>query len=117
MAYGEGLVDAVRSAAPEGVTAVLDLVGGEALDVSPQLLAGGGRLASVIDPVKVRELGGGYWFVRPDADELATLGRFVDEERLTVHVGRVLPLEEAAEAHRLLEAGHMRGKLALDIGS
>lgn len=115
VAYGEGLVDAVRSAAPGGVTAVLDLVGGEALDVSPQVLADGGRVASVTDPVKVRELGGSYWFVRPDADDLATLARLVDEGRLTVHVERTFPLEAAADAHRLLETGHMRGKVALEI--
>ncbi len=113
--YGEGLVEAVRSVAPEGVTAVLDLVGGDALDASPQLLADGGRLASVIDPGKVRQLGGGYWFVRPDAADLATLSRLVDEGRLTVHIEHTFPLEDAADAQRLLETGHMRGKLALEI--
>jgi NADPH:quinone reductase-like Zn-dependent oxidoreductase len=70
----------------------------------------------VTDPVKVRELGGRYWFVRPDADDLATLSRLVDEGRMTVHVERTLPLEAAADAHRLLESGHMRGKVALEIG-
>ncbi|MFN2505692.1 MAG: zinc-binding dehydrogenase, partial [Acidimicrobiales bacterium] len=34
---------------------------------------------------------------------------------LTVHVQRTFPLEEAAEAHRLIEAGHMRGKIVLEI--
>jgi NADPH:quinone reductase-like Zn-dependent oxidoreductase len=113
--YGEGLVERVRDLVPERFTAVLDLVGGEALDVSPQLLADGGRLASVIDPAKVRELGGGYWFVRPDAADLAQLCTFVEEGRLTVHVERTLPLEAAPEAHRVLEAGHGRGKMVLRI--
>ena len=115
LSYGDGLVERLRSVAPDGVTAVLDLVGGDALEVSPQLLADGGRLASVIDPARVQELGGAYWFVRPDANDLATLFRLVDESRLRIHVERTFPFEEAAEAHRLLEAGHMRGKLALDI--
>lgn len=114
--YGDGLADRVRSLAPEGVTAVLDLVGGEALEVSPRLLAGGGRLASVLDPARVHELGGYYWFVRPDPDDLAALVRLVDEGRLAVHVERTFPLDLAADAHRLLEGGHMRGKLALEIG-
>lgn len=115
IAYGEGLVERVRSVVPDGVGAVLDLVGGEALEVSPQLLREGGRLASVTDPARVRELGGTYWFVRPDREDLATLSRLVDEGRLTVHVERTFPLEEAADAHRLIEGGHMRGKLALEI--
>lgn len=115
IAYGEGLVERVRSVAPDGVGAVLDLVGGDALEVSPQLLREGGRLASVTDPSRVRELGGKYWFVRPDREDLATLSRLVDEGRLTVHVERTFPLEEAGDAHRLIEAGHMRGKLALEI--
>lgn len=116
VAYGDGLEERVRSAAPGGVTAVLDLVGGEALDVSPQLLGEGGRLASVVDADRVRELGGSYWFVRPDADELAALARLVDEGRLTVHVEQTFPLERAADAHRIVEARHTRGKLALEIG-
>ena len=115
VAYGEGLVERVRSVAPEGVTAVLDLVGGEALDASPQLLREGGRLASVVDPGRVQKLGGRYWFVRPDAGDLAVLCGLVDEGRLAVHVERTFPLEQAADAHRLLEGGHMRGKAALEI--
>lgn len=77
VAYGDGLVERVRSMAPQGVTAVLDLVGGDALESSSQLLADGGRLASVTDAARVRELGGRYWFVRPDSVELTTLSRLV----------------------------------------
>ena len=69
----------------------------------------------MIDPVRVRELGGAYWFVRPDPDGLATLSRLVDAGRLAVHVERTYSLEQAADAHRLIEGGHMRGKLALEI--
>jgi NADPH2:quinone reductase len=39
-----------------------------------------------------------------------------DADRLRVHVDRVLPLSEAAEAHRLIEAGDLSGKLVLAIG-
>ncbi|SEO75832.1 zinc-dependent alcohol dehydrogenase family protein [Nitrosovibrio sp. Nv6] len=34
---------------------------------------------------------------------------------LKVHVGLALPLEKAAEAHRLIEAGHTTGKIVLQI--
>ncbi len=115
VAYGSELMEGVHKLAPEGVTAVLDLVGGDALEASPGLLADGGRLASVIDAKRVSELGGQYWFVRPDADDLARLCQLVEEGEVTVHVERTFPLEQAADAHRLLEGGHMRGKLALQI--
>jgi NADPH:quinone reductase-like Zn-dependent oxidoreductase len=111
--YGDGLADRVRALAPEGVTAVLDLVGGEALDVSPSLLAPGGRLTSVREPDKVAELGGRYVFVRPDAGQLAELSRLVDAGRLTIHLHETFPMEQAAEAQRLVESGHVHGKVAL----
>lgn len=103
-------MERIRSSAPDGVTAVLDLVGGDALEASPRLLAPGGRLASVIGPGRVQELGGAYWFVRPAADDLITLAR------LAAPVGRTFPPDEAADAHRLIECGHLHGKLTLAIG-
>jgi NADPH:quinone reductase-like Zn-dependent oxidoreductase len=113
--YGDGLVERVRALVPDGAHAVLDLVGGPALDASRGLLAPGGRLASITDAARVRELGGRYWFVRPDRDDLTTLSRLVDEGHLAVHLQGTFPLEDAADAHRLIEGGHVRGKLALQI--
>ena len=42
--------------------------------------------------------------------------RWIDEGRLKIHVGAVLPLEEAAKAHAMIEEGHMSGKVVLKIG-
>jgi len=39
----------------------------------------------------------------------------VEDGSLSVHLQEVLPLEQAARAHELLEAGHVRGKLALTV--
>ncbi|MDP8988024.1 MAG: NADP-dependent oxidoreductase [Actinomycetota bacterium] len=114
--YGPGLVEAVRGLAPAGVTAIVDLIGGETLGLTPRLLAPGGRVVSVRDPQQVGELGGRYLFVRPHALELGELLRLVDVGRLVVHVQQSFPLEEAAEAHRVIEAGHVHGKLVLDVG-
>ena len=105
----------VRDLMPEGVDAVLDLIGGSALADSPAALGEDGRLASVIDPAKVKELGGRYVFVRPDGGELARLAVLVDEGAVRINVADVLPLDQAAEAHRRLEEGHTKGKLVLAI--
>jgi NADPH:quinone reductase-like Zn-dependent oxidoreductase len=113
--YGEGLTDRVRKLSPGGVTVALDLVGGEALEVTPGLLAPKGRWASIIDP-SVRDQGGRYVFVRPDPTDLAALASLVDGGRLKVDVARTFPLEEAADAQRMSASGHIRGKIALEIG-
>jgi NADPH:quinone reductase-like Zn-dependent oxidoreductase len=114
VAYGDGLLDRVRRLAPGGVSAALDLVGGEALDVTPELLTASGRWASIIDP-SVTDRGGRYVFVRPDPYDLSTLANLADDGRLTVPVAKTFPLAEAAEAHRLSEEGHTRGKIVLEI--
>jgi len=46
---------------------------------------------------------------------LEQCGQFFDERKLSVFVSDVLPLEQAAEAHRRIEAGGMAGKLVLEI--
>ncbi len=113
--YGDGLADRVRKLAPGGVTVALDLIGGDALEVTPGLLAPKGRWASVVDP-SVRDKGGRYVFVRPDPTDLAALAGLVDSGRLKVNVARTFPLEEAADAHRMSASGRTRGKIALEIG-
>ena len=96
------------------MTAALDLVGGDALTVTPDLLAPQGRWASVVD-ASVRERGGRYVFVRPDPHDLSALAGLADDGRLTVAVAKTFPLAEAAEAQRLNAEGHTRGKIVLEI--
>ncbi|MGN9775430.1 NADP-dependent oxidoreductase [Micromonospora sp. H33] len=115
VAYGEGLLDRVRELAPDGVDVALDLFGGDALDVSAELLARPARLVSTADPEHVTRLGGSYVFVKPSTADLSVLAGLVDAGRLTVHVARTFPLDQAADAHRLMETGHVRGKVVLEV--
>ena len=112
--YGEGLEDRVRGLAPDGVDAVLDLVGGEALTASPGLLraASAGRLVSVVDADTVRSLGGTYVFVRPDAEQLAELTRLADAGELVPEVQSTHPLDDVRVAVSQARAG-VRGKVVL----
>ncbi|WP_371481449.1 NADP-dependent oxidoreductase [Kitasatospora sp. NBC_00315] len=112
--YGEGLADRVRALAPGGVDAVLDLIGGDALQISPGLLAEGGRLASIADGA-VLALGGQYVFVRPDGGDLTALAALADSGRLRVEVAATFPLERAADAQRLNAGGHTRGKVVVTV--
>lgn len=115
VSYGDGLLDRIRAVAPDGVDVALDLFGGDALDISAQLLSRPARLISTADPEHVTRLGGSYLFVKPSTADLSVLAGLVDAGRLTVHVARTFPLAEAAEAQRLVESGHVRGKVVLEI--
>jgi NADPH:quinone reductase-like Zn-dependent oxidoreductase len=97
------------------VDAVLDLVGGDALDDAPQQVKDPSRIASVVDAAKVRELGGRYVFVRPEREHLDALARFADDVKLQVDVAKVFTLEHLADAHRLSESGHTRGKIVVTV--
>lgn len=97
------------------VDAVLDLVGGEALADAPHQVRDSARIASVVDPETVLGLGGRYVFVRPDQEGLEALAKLADEGKLRVEVARTFPLDELADAHRLSEEGHVRGKVVISI--
>ncbi|MFD6909527.1 NADP-dependent oxidoreductase [Streptomyces sp. NPDC060077] len=114
VSYGDGLVERVRGLAPEGVDAVFDTVGGDALRASANLLAPDGRLASITDP-EVVDFGGHYWFVRPDPQDLSDLSDLADQGALTIHVSETFPLSRAAEAHRLNQEGRTRGKIVVTL--
>ncbi|MDQ6992679.1 MAG: zinc-dependent alcohol dehydrogenase family protein [Mariprofundus sp.] len=48
-------------------------------------------------------------------DILEQCAQFFDERKLSILVSDSLPLEQAAEAHRRIEAGSMTGKLVLEV--
>lgn len=51
----------------------------------------------------------------PDAADLADIAALVERGALRVAVEQVLPLEEAAKAHELSEAGRVKGKIVLTV--
>ncbi|MCT7352440.1 NADP-dependent oxidoreductase [Streptomyces sp. 15-116A] len=112
--YGEGLAERVRGLAPEGVDAVLDTVGGDALKVSANLLAPEGRLTSTADP-EVVSYAGRYHFVRPDHQDLTHLAELAEAGAVGVHVSETFPLERAADAHRRSQEGRTRGKIVVTV--
>jgi NADPH:quinone reductase-like Zn-dependent oxidoreductase len=99
----------------EPVDAVLDLVGGDALKDAPLQVKDTSRVASVIEADTVLDLGGRYVFVRPERDHLDALARLVDDGALRVQIAERFPLEQIAEAHRLSEQGHTRGKIVVTV--
>jgi len=111
--YGEGLPERVRALAPEGVDVVVDFVG-DVLDDTLAVLRDGGRHGSIADG-SVAERGGLYAWVRPNAADLLALADLADRGLLTVPVAQVFPLEKTAEAFRVSQGGHVRGKIAIEV--
>lgn len=110
--YHEGAISAQLS---EPADVVLDLVGGDALEDAPNQVKDTSRIASIIDAQKVLELGGHYVFVRPERDHLEALATLVEAGRLRVDIAERFPLEKIADAHRLSEGGHPRGKIVVTL--
>jgi len=97
------------------VDAVVDLVGGDALEDAPRQVHDVARVASVIDPEAVLGLGGRYVFVRPERSHLDELRALAEDGRLRVDLAATYPLERIADAHRANEEGRTRGKIAVSI--
>lgn len=111
MAYGDGLQERVRSAG--GVDAVLDAADGDGVRVG---LALGVPLDRMVT-IGAKDVGG----VGGVAVDLATTGALAELAELAASgalivpiVGR-FPLERAADAYRELMAGHVPGKLVIDL--
>ncbi|MFI5756347.1 NADP-dependent oxidoreductase [Streptomyces sp. NPDC051569] len=114
---GPGLAERVRAAAPDGVDAVLDLVGGADLEAAATLLADRTKLISAGDRGRVVKLGGAAVVRLRTAAVLDDVARLVVSGALNPYVTRTFPLERAAEALRAVEEGHALGKTVIEVGA
>ncbi|MCP2253626.1 NADPH:quinone reductase [Prauserella aidingensis] len=113
--YGEGLAERVRRLAPEGIDVALDFYGGDAVAVSRRVLKDPARVASVAD-ITAPDQGGHLVWARANADELIELVALAESGKLSITINRSFPLEQAADAWRMLHAdGRTRGRIVLDV--
>lgn len=115
LTYGDGLAKRIAEAAPDGLDAVVDLVGGDDWMASLPYLKTPERVASVVD-AGVKEKGGRYIFVRPNPVHLLALTELVEAGRVKPVIADIFPLERAADAFRSSIEGHVRGKIAISMG-
>ncbi|MER7620759.1 NADP-dependent oxidoreductase [Streptomyces sp. NPDC126503] len=121
VAYGDGLAERVRAAAPQGVDAVFDAAGHGVLPVAIGLLGGEGRAAKerivTIASPDAAEHGIAFSGLMADRESvrswLTAQARAAAGGTLRVRLAETLPLKEAARAQDLSESGHARGKLVL----
>jgi len=115
VAYGEGLAGRVRALAPDGVDLALDVAGNGVLPELIELAGGPEHVVTIADFGGAQEHG--VRFSRGDAGRalhaLAEIGELIESGRFSLPVAQTFPLAEIAEAHRISEHGHVRGKLVL----
>jgi NADPH:quinone reductase-like Zn-dependent oxidoreductase len=99
---------------------VLDTLGGEAQERSWPLIKPGGMLVSVVDPTvaekaKQYQVGGEWFLVQPNAQQLNEIAALIDNGEVRVRVEQVFPLTQVKAAHELSQSGHARGKIVLQV--
>ena len=124
---------------------VFDLIGGDTLMKSFQVVKPGGKVVSIAgmpEPQTARQdLGGGffltplfwavsyrlraqakkhgvtyrYLFMHPSGPELAELGGLIEEKKLEPVIDRVFPFADIADAFVHLESGHAKGKIVVQM--
>ncbi|MGW4272709.1 NADP-dependent oxidoreductase [Streptomyces seoulensis] len=105
------------------VDIVLDTIGGDTVERSLDVLRPGGHLVTAVaeeDSVLIAKFeAAGMRFsgiaVDPDPVGLRGLVDLVQQGRLRVHVQETFSFEGVADAHRLLDGGHLQGKLVLTV--
>lgn len=114
--YGDGVAERVREILPDGVDAILDLVGGDAARDVAGLVSDRSRLLTTADPGVVSELGGTGVERDGSGAVLADIVQLVADGKLDPHVSDVVPLDRAGEAMTSVESGHTRGKIVIEVG-
>ena len=115
--YGEGMVERVRTLAPDGVDAALDVAGSGVLPELIDLAGGPQNVVTLadIDGAKQHEVRFSNGFQGHAFHALAAIGALVEAGLFWLPVERTYPLDEIAQAHRVSEHGHVRGRLVLVI--
>lgn len=121
---------------------VLDGVGQRVWGASFSVLKFGGRLVTLAIPIPEKPAGKAKFFgtalagvgggftqglmtgkrllltqVKPRGGDLEKITVLIEAGKIKPVIEKILPLEQIAEAHRLSEQGHVRGKLVLKIGN
>ena len=102
------------------VDVVLDSVGKDTLARSYGVVKKGGFIVTLVARIDQAELDkhgirGASLGVEPNSNELAEIGKLIDEKKIKVVVSQTLPLSDAAKAQEQVATGHTRGKIVLKV--
>ena len=115
IAYGDGLVERLRAAAPNGIDAFIDLFGPEYLDVAVESGIPPDRIETIISRQKAAEIGAKVEGSgnASTTEVLAEMAELVASGQIEVPIASTYPLERVRDAYAELEQRHTRGKIVL----
>jgi len=116
IAYGPGLIDRLRAAAPHGIDAVIDNAGQETIEVAIELGVNPKRINTIVyfegaAKYGISTVGGGG----KKSEDLARLARLVADGTIVLPIAATYPLAEVRTAYEQLETRHLRGKIVLTL--
>ena len=113
--YGDGVADRVRTAAPDGVDALVDTIGGGYVELALELGVTPDRIDTIADfeaPAKYGVKAEGN-AAGASAQTLAELAALIEQGDLEVPIAATYPLDQVRDAYAELERNHTRGKIVL----
>ena len=115
VSYGDGLLERVRSLAPQGVDAVLDASGRGEIPLSIGLTGDPERVLTLV-AVDAADTGIQIHVGGPGSDlgdALREIGALLEQRRLIVPIWHAYSLAEIATAFKVSIAGHLAGKVVV----
>jgi NADPH:quinone reductase-like Zn-dependent oxidoreductase len=116
VAYGKGVADRIKAAAPGGVDAFVDTHGGGYVELAIALGVETERIDTIADFAAAAKYGvktDGGAEAGPGAEILAELAGLIADGRLELPIANVYPLAQVREAYTELERRHTLGKIVL----
>jgi NADPH:quinone reductase len=114
-AYGEGLADRLREAAPNGIDAFIDLFGPDYVQLAVDLGVAPERIDTIISFQKAGEVGaktvGSVDASTPEV--LAEIADLVATGAIALDIAETFPLDRVADAFEELEKRRTHGKIVL----
>ena len=118
----EDFVEIAKAAG--GMDIVLETVGGENYSRSIEATRDGGAVPSIVNPpdaataaqAKARGIKTDFMLLRGEKEDLKLISELVESKTVQKpNIFKVLPLEEAKQAHELLQSGRAFGKIVLGV--
>ena len=112
--YGDGMADRIRQAAGK-VSAFVDTYGADYVELALELGVEPARVDTIANFPAVEKYGvkGEGSAAGSSAAVLAELAGLIAARELEIPIAATFPLDQVQDAYRLLEQGHVRGKIVL----
>jgi NADPH:quinone reductase-like Zn-dependent oxidoreductase len=117
VAYGDGMLDRIRTAAPDGVDAFIDAHGSGYVDAAVDLGVAPDRINTIIDfsAAEKHHVHTDGMSTASTADVLAEVADLIAGGAVTLPIDATYPLDQVRDAYTELAKGHTRGKIVLTV--